>query len=206
MAKLYFHYAAMDASKSASLLMFNFNLRKNGFKTMLFTSSLDDRSGKDIIKSRIGLSAKATSVTPEEDLLKLFQGIHAKNKKVQFVLFDEVQFASEKQIDQLATIVDMYDVNVHAYGLRTDFSSHLFPASRRLMEVAETITEIKTMCGCGKKATVNARFIDGKVVRVGEQILTGDVEDLSTKSTKKKKKPRMCYKALCRKCWYSLDE
>ena len=195
MGKLYFHYAAMGASKSASLLMFDFNLRAVGFKTLLLSSALDDRSGMNKIKSRIGLEAPCLSVKPRDNILKLFQKYHSEKIKIDYVLFDEVQFAGVKQIDQLATIVDMYGVNVHAYGLRTDFKIKYFPDSMRLMEVAETISEIKTMCSCGKKATVNARFIDNKVVRIGAQIMTGD-----TKEDEK----RVFYKPLCRKCWYSL--
>ncbi len=183
MAKLYFKYGAMGSSKTANALITKFNYEERGMRVWLLKPSLDDRDGADLVHSRIGLEAKAFVVTPNMNILTEFQaqdGIHA-------VIADECQFFTAEQIDQLRRIVDEHDVPVLCFGLRTDFLTHLFEGSRRLFEVADSITEIKTICACGKKAIVNARIDgDGHVLTEGGQILIGGNDS---------------YVAMCHSCW-----
>lgn len=183
MAKLYYYYGSMGASKTANLLTTHYNYKERGHKTLVFTSALDTRVGINKIQSRIGISVDAISLGQQEGILSLIQKIEDKP----FVVFiDESQFLTEKQIDELSILVDEYDITVFCYGLRTDFQSKLFTGSKRLMEIADTITEIKTMCYCGRKATMNARISNGKIIRDGNQIQIGGEES---------------YIALCRECW-----
>ena len=183
MSKLYFKYGAMGSSKTANALITKFNYEERGMKVWLIKPSLDDRDGADKVHSRIGLEAKAFVVTPDMDLCAAFSeqsGIHA-------VIADECQFFTAEQIDQLRRIVDEHDVPVLCFGLRTDFLTHLFEGSRRLFEVADSITEIKTICSCGKKAIVNARIDgQGRVLTEGGQILIGGNDS---------------YVAMCHSCW-----
>ena len=183
MAKLYFKYGAMGSSKTANALITKFNYEERGMKVWLIKPSLDDRDGADIIRSRIGLEARAYVVTPAKDLFEEFshhQDCHA-------VIADECQFFTTAQIDQLRKIVDRFDIPVLCFGLRTDFLTRLFEGSRRLFEVADSITEIKTICTCGKKAIVNARIDEnGKVLTTGGQILLGGNDS---------------YVAMCHACW-----
>ena len=183
MAKLYFKYGAMGSSKTANALITKFNYEERGMKVWLIKPALDDRDGVSTVKSRIGLEAQATVVSPNDDIFASFEtlsGYHA-------VIADECQFFASSQVDQLRRIVDVYDVPVLCFGLRTDFLTHLFEGSRRLFEVADSITEIKTICSCGKKAIVNARIDgNGKVVTEGGQILIGGNDS---------------YTAMCHSCW-----
>ncbi len=183
MAKLYFKYGAMGSSKTANALITKFNYEERGMRVWLIKPSIDDRDGVDAVRSRIGLSAEAYVVTPEKDLFQEFQKLDGYD----VVIADECQFFTPMQIDALRRIVDELDIPVLCYGLRTDFLTHLFEGSRRLFEVADSITEIKTICACGKKAIVNAR-IDGagKVVTEGGQILIGGNDS---------------YVAMCHACW-----
>ena len=184
MAKLYFKYGAMGSSKTANALITRFNYQERNMKVWLIKPSIDDRDGANIIRSRIGLEAVADVITPDADILSLFEEGHS-NSDV--IITDECQFFTPEQIDQLRTIVDVYDIPVMCFGLRTDFLTHLFPGSRRLFEVADSITEIKTICSCGDKATVNARIDEnGHVVTTGSQILIGGNDS---------------YIAMCHKCW-----
>ena len=184
MAKLYFKYGAMGSSKTANALITRFNYQERDMKVWLIKPSIDNRDGADIIRSRIGLEAVADVITPDTDILSLFEKDH-RNSDV--IITDECQFFTPEQIDQLRKIVDVYDIPVMCFGLRTDFLTHLFPGSRRLFEVADSITEIKTICSCGSKATVNARIDgDGNVVTTGSQILIGGNDS---------------YIAMCHKCW-----
>ena len=183
MAKLYFKYGAMGSSKSAQALITQFNYEELGMKVWLIKPSIDDRDGKNIIRSRIGLQREAQVITPEEDILETFKGI----PNVDVIIADEAQFFTPAQIDQLRTIVDDEDLPVLCFGLRTDFLTHFFPGAMRLMELADSLTEIKTVCACGRKATVNARIDEnGKVVTEGGQILLGGNDS---------------YVAMCHKCW-----
>lgn len=170
MAKLYFKYGAMGSSKTAQALITKYNYEERGLKVWLLKPSADVRDGALTVMSRIGLQATALPVSPEMDIRALYRG----NEDVNVVIVDECQFLTEAQIDQLRELVDEKNVSVMCFGLRTDFQTKLFPGSRRLLEVADEITEIKTMCECGKKATVNAR-IDGEgyVVTEGAQVFLG---------------------------------
>ena len=183
MAKLYFKYGAMGSSKTANALITKFNYEERGMRVWLIKPSIDNRDGADVVRSRIGLEARAHTVTPDADLFLTFQ----KQDKIHAVIADECQFFTAAQIDQLRRIVDEYDVPVLCFGLRTDFLTHLFEGSRRLFEVADSITEVKTICSCGKKAIVNARIDEnGRVVTTGGQILIGGNDS---------------YVAMCHSCW-----
>ncbi len=183
MAKLYFKYGAMGSSKTANALITKFNYEERGMKVWLIKPSIDNRDGADKVSSRIGLKATAYNVTPEKDVFDEYQN----HRDCDVIITDECQFFTSAQIDQLRKIVDELDVPVLCYGLRTDFLTHMFPGSARLFEVADSITEIKTICSCGKKAIVNARIDgDGNVVTQGGQILIGGNDS---------------YVAMCHTCW-----
>ena len=183
MAKLYFKYGAMGSSKSAQALITQFNYEELGMKVWLIKPSIDDRDGKNIIRSRIGLQREAQVITPEENILETF----SKLGDIDVIIADEAQFFTPAQIDQLRTIVDDEDLPVLCFGLRTDFLTHFFPGAQRLMELADSLTEIKTVCACGRKATVNARIDEnGRIVTEGGQILLGGNDS---------------YVAMCHKCW-----
>jgi len=185
MAKLYFKYGAMGSSKTANALITKFNYEERGMKVWLIKPSIDDRDGASVVKSRIGLSAQAEIITPNVDLYQEYQ----KHTDCDVIIADECQFLKAAQIDGLRKIVDELDVPVLCYGLRTDFLTHLFEGSHRLFEVADSITEIKTICSCGKKALVNARIDgEGKIVTEGGQILIGGNDS---------------YVAMCHSCWKS---
>ena len=183
MAKLYFKYGAMGSSKSAQALITRFNYLEQGMTVWLIKPSTDTRDGADVIRSRIGLSCKAQIITPEQDIEQAYRAAGAHD----VIIADEAQFFTPEQIDQLRTLVDLDNLPVLCFGLRTDFQTHFFPGSRRLMELADSITEIKTVCACGSKATVNARIdAQGNVVTEGSQILLGGNDS---------------YIAMCHRCW-----
>ena len=152
MSKLYFKYGAMGSSKTAQALITKFNYEERGMKVWLVKPSTDSRDGKNTVMSRIGLSAEAQALSPTDDVLEEFK----KREHTDVIIADECQFFTEEQIDQFRYIVDFLDIPVLCFGLRTDFRTRLFPGSRRLFEVADSITEIKTICKCGSKAIVNA--------------------------------------------------
>lgn len=183
MAKLYFKYGAMGSSKTAQALITQFNYEELGMKVWLIKPSVDKRDGLVEIRSRIGLCREAEVIGVEEDIVARF--LHAGMHDV--IIADEAQFFTAEQIDGLRTLVDEHDVPVLCFGLRTDFLTHTFAGSKRLLEIADSITEIKTVCACGSKATVNARMDEtGKIVTSGEQIFLGGNDE---------------YKAMCYKCW-----
>ena len=183
MAKLYFKYGAMGSSKSAQALITKFNYEELGMTVWLIKPSIDTRDGADIVKSRIGLSATAQIITPEDDIITQYR----KAGKHDVIIADEAQFFTPAQIDQLRTLVDEDDLPVLCFGLRTDFLTHFFPGAQRLMELADSLTEIKTICACGRKATVNARIDErGRIVTEGSQVLLGGNDR---------------YIAMCHKCW-----
>jgi len=185
MAKLYFKYGAMGSSKSAQALITKFNYEERGMSVWLIKPAVDTRDGDDLVYSRVGLQAKAEVVPAYFDLLKAF--LARKPGETSVIIIDEAQFLTSEQVDQLRLIVDDYDVPVICFGLRTDFLTHMFPGSKRLMEVAESITEIKTVCACGAKAIVNARLdAAGNVITSGEQVFLGGNES---------------YVAMCHRCW-----
>ncbi len=185
MAKLYFKYGAMGSSKTAQALITKYNYEENNLKVWLIKPSADTRDGAQILRSRIGLEAMVEVIPPETDVYARFLGSQVRRSDV--IIVDECQFLTEKQIDQLRSIVDEHNIPVMCFGLRTDFQTRLFPGSRRLMEVADTIQEIKTICDCGAKATVNAR-IDGTghIVTEGAQVVLGGNDS---------------YIAMCHKCY-----
>jgi len=184
MAKLYFKYGAMGSSKTAQALITKYNYEENDMKVWLLKPSADTRDGTSIIRSRIGLDAQCEIATPAVNIYDRFREGFAGNCHA--VIVDECQFLTPEQIDQLRQIVDDYNVPVMCFGLRTDFQTRLFPGSMRLMELADCIEEIKTMCDCGAKATVNARINGGYIVTEGAQVVLGGNDS---------------YIAMCHKCY-----
>ena len=185
MAKLYFKYGAMGSSKTAQALITKYNYEENDMSVWLIKPSADIRDGAGILRSRIGLQANVEIMTPDTDVYKLFTV--TRKGKCDVVIVDECQFMTPQQIQQLRAIVDDYNVPVICFGLRTDFQTKLFPGSMRLMELADKIQEIKTICDCGSKATVNAR-IDGAghIITEGAQVVLGGNDS---------------YIAMCHRCY-----
>ena len=184
MAKLYFKYGAMGSSKTAQALITKYNYEENDMSVWLIKPSADVRDGVNILRSRIGLYAEVDIMTPDMDIYEVFR---SRDGKCDAVIADEAQFLTPEQIDQLRQIVDDFNVPVLCFGLRTDFQTKLFPGSRRLMEIADAIVEIKTICDCGAKATVNARIDpDGYVVTEGAQVFLGGND---------------AYIAMCHRCY-----
>ena len=175
MAKLFFRYGAMSSGKSAHLLLTNFNYVEKGLKTLIFTSSKDDRYGINKIKSRVGLESEAVGVNDDMDLYEIVKN----ERDIKCVFLDESQFFSKKQIFQLTDIVDKLDIPVICYGLRSDYTMNVFEGSSYLLALADDISELKTICWCGKKATINARLNGGKITTSGDQILIGDTNYIS---------------------------
>ena len=185
MAKLYFNYGAMGSSKTAQALITKYNYEENDLKVWLIKPSADTRDGEQVLRSRIGLEASVEVIPPETDIYARYLGVRELNCDV--IIVDECQFLTEAQIDQLRAIVDEHNIPVMCFGLRTDFQTRLFPGSRRLMEVADTIQEIKTICDCGAKATVNARIDgNGHIITQGAQVVLGGNDS---------------YIAMCHKCY-----
>ncbi len=185
MAKLYFKYGSMGSSKTAQALITKYNYEENGLRVWLIKPSADTRDGRQILRSRIGLEAMCEVIPPETDLLERFRQTQLGACHV--IIADECQFLTPEQIDQLRTIVNDYSIPVMCFGLRTDFQTRLFPGSLRLMEIADTIQEIKTICDCGAKATVNARIgKDGRIITQGQQVVLGGNDS---------------YIAMCHKCY-----
>jgi len=173
MAKLYFYYAAMNAGKSTTLLQADFNYRERGMQTMLWTADLDDRAGAGTIGSRIGLEAGANRYS---DGTNLFDAVVREliRRKLDCVLVDEAQFLTRDHVLQLCRITDDLKIPVLCYGLRTDFQANLFPGSAALLALADTLIELKAVCECGRKATMNLRVdADGHAVVAGEQTEIG---------------------------------
>ena len=185
MAKLYFKYGAMGSSKTAQALITKYNYEENDLRVWLLKPSADIRDGAHTISSRIGLSAEADILTPEMDAYAWFR--EKLEGQCDVIIVDECQFLTPEQIDQLRRIVDDCGIPVMCFGLRTDFQTKLFPGSLRLMEIADTIQEIKTICDCGAKATVNARIdSQGHIVTQGAQVFLGGNDS---------------YIAMCHKCY-----
>ena len=173
MAKLYFYYASMNAGKSTNLLQADFNYRERGMRTLLFTAAIDDRFAYGTISSRIGLEAPATPFDAATDLCAIVEAAHGE-APIGCVLVDEAQFLTGPQVAQLARVADVVGVPVLAYGLRTDFAGALFEGAARLLAVADALVEIKSVCLCGRKATMNARIDSaGRAVVEGAQTEIG---------------------------------
>jgi thymidine kinase len=171
MAKLYFKYGVMGSSKTAQALITKFNYEERGMKVWLIKPQTDSRDGDGVVQSRAGLSSPSYVLPYQEDVYESFLKL---SDKVDVIIVDESQFLSEEQVNQLSMIVIDYNIPVLCFGLRADFRTKMFPGSKRLMEIADSITEIKTICSCGRKATVNVRLDEnGKIVTEGEQILIG---------------------------------
>ena len=194
MSKLYFKFGAMASSKTANALMTKFNYEEKGKRVWLIKPDLDNRDdytdeqGKtvSVVKSRIGLSAVADVIGQEENLLERFEAMH-KAAPVDVIICDECQFLTGDQVDQMKYIAEYRDTPVLCFGLRSDFQTKLFSGSKRLFEIADSITEIKSVCRCGKKAIVNARLNEkGEVVTEGEQIFIGGNDK---------------YEGMCWGCW-----
>lgn len=184
MAKLYFKYGAMGSSKTAQALITKFNYEERGMRVWLIKPATDTRDGEEVIRSRIGLAESCQAIPKEVDIYEEYLGAHS---DIDVIIADESQFFTPDQIDAFRRIVDERDIPVIAFGLRTDFLTHTFPASMRLFEIADSIAEIKTICDCGRKATVNARIgDDGRVVTKGRQVFLGGNDR---------------YIAMCHKCW-----
>ena len=183
MAKLYFKYGAMGSSKSAQALITQFNYEELGMTVWLIKPSTDTRDGANLIRSRVGLECAAQVITPEQDIIEAYRAAG----KHDVIIADEAQFFTPEQIDQLRELVDTDDLPVLCFGLRTDFLTHFFPGAQRLMELADSLTEIKTVCACGRKATVNARIDgNGRIVTEGAQVMLGGNDS---------------YVAMCHQCW-----
>src|SRR5687767_15052415 len=173
MAKLYFYYAAMNAGKSTTLLQADFNYRERGMGTMVYTAAVHDRSGYGVVDSRIGLRAEAATYGAETPLRAEVEA-EIKRRQVDCILVDEAQFLTRIQVLDLASICDELDIPVLAYGLRTDFQGTLFEGSGALLALADTLVELKAICECGRKATMNLRVdADGYAVRAGAQTEIG---------------------------------
>lgn len=183
MAKLYFKFGAMNSSKTANALMTKFNYEEKDKKVWLIKPSVDTREGAGLIRSRIGLEAQAEVIGPEDSLLEKCP-VH----DIDVVICDECQFLTPAQVDDLRIIVSDYDIPVLCFGLRSDFQTHLFPGSQRLFELADSISEIKSICRCGAKATVNARLDgQGNIVTSGQQVFIGGNES---------------YESMCWSCYH----
>ena len=186
MAKLYFNYSTMNAGKSTILLQAAHNYRERGMDTYLLTARLDDRVGQGQIGSRIGITADADMFSPDSNLFAMIEARQAEGPFV-CILIDEAQFLSEDQVWQLARVVDDMKIPVMAYGLRVDFLGKLFPGSAALLALADEMREIRTICHCGKKATMVVRQDqDGNTLTAGEQVQIGGNET---------------YVSLCRRHW-----
>jgi thymidine kinase len=183
----------MGSTKTLNLLTTAYNFEERDISFICIKPSTDTREGEGIIKSRVGIERQCETAYPETDVYELIKNrnsalLENRYRKIEWVLADEAQFFSEQQIEQLAKAVDVFDINIICYGLRTDFRSRLFPGSRRLFELADNIEEVKASCSCGRKTSINARIDErGNVVTSGEQVLIGGNDK---------------YIAMCRKCWH----
>ncbi len=186
MAKLYFKYGAMGSSKSAQALITHFNYEELGMKVWLIKPATDSRDGVTIVRSRVGLEREAQVIAPTDSIKAKL----ATAGKFDVIIADEAQFFTPTQIEELRDIVDEQNLPVLCFGLRTDFLTNTFPGSKRLLEISDSMTEIKTVCACGSKATVNARIDEtGRVITKGDQVFLGGNDS---------------YKAMCHKCWKTL--
>ena len=184
MAKLYFKFGAMGCSKTAQALITKFNYEERNMKVLLLKPAVDNRDGANTVKSRIGLKEEAVTVKENDNIFEKYEKNYS---DCNVIIVDECQFLTPEQVDQLADIVIEKDIPVLCFGLSTDFTTHLFPGSKRLFEIAQSISEIKSVCTCGAKATVNARIDEnGSIVTEGSQVCIGGNDR---------------YIAMCRRCW-----
>lgn len=189
MAKLYFRYGAMNSGKTTALLQVAFNYKERGMRVLIFKASIDTKGGDHIV-SRLGVSCKVDQlVTPEMNLLDLVRADSEAHGKPACVLCDESQFFTPAQAEQLFLVTVDLGIPVICYGLRADFMLRGFPGSTRLLELAHSIEEMKTICSCGRKAMCNGRKVNGEFVFEGDQIAIDTVDDVE-------------YESLCPQCWY----
>jgi thymidine kinase len=173
MAKLYFYYSTMNAGKSTILLQSSYNYRERGMNTLILQPEIDTRFGVGTVASRIGIQAEAKTFQFNDNLLQLVQH-QLQNTPLHCVLVDEAQFLTAPQVKQLSDVCDVLNIPVLAYGLRTDFQGNLFEGSQQLLAWADTMVEVKTICHCGRKATMVLRIgADGQAVREGNQVQIG---------------------------------
>jgi thymidine kinase len=183
-AQLYFYYSSMNAGKSTALLQSAYNYQERGMRSFILSAALDDRYGIGKVTSRIGLAAEAQLFNGQDDLFGILKAENIK-KRIDCILIDESQFLSREQVKQLTLVVDQLHIPVLCYGIRTDFRGELFPGSQYLLAWADKLVELKTVCHCGRKATMVVRTDDqGKVVKDGEQVVIGGND---------------CYQSLCRR-------
>ena len=189
MAKLYFRYGAMNCGKTTSLLQVAYNYKEIGMDVLLLKPSVDKKGGKSVV-SRLGSSREVDYlVTPDESIAELVHdNLKKSKKKVSCILVDEAQFLQPKQVDDLFNLSALKNIHVICYGLRTDCKGNGFPGSSRLLELASSIEEMKTICECGKKATMNARFVNGKFTVDGDQVAIDGFDEVT-------------YKSMCPKCY-----
>ncbi|MDE7180709.1 MAG: thymidine kinase [Muribaculaceae bacterium] len=186
--KLYFRYGTMGSAKTALLLTTAYNFEERGMAYRCFKPVIDTRDERNVIRSRIGIERECCWIYPESNMVTLVEELQQTDGYLpSWILVDEAQFLTEQQVDQLAYVVDKYGINVMCYGLRTDFRTHLFEGSKRLLEVADTIEEVKSTCTCGRKTIVNAR-----VTSTGDIITEGEVVEIGGNER---------YIAVCRNCW-----
>lgn len=187
-AKLYYFYGTMNCGKSMILLAKAYNFQERNIPFLIIKSRIDTRDGKDIIHSRSLGDRECVGVDPKDNVFKVIETeMLQQQKNFKWILVDEAQFLTEKQVDELTEIVDKHNINVMCYGLRTDFKTHLFPGSKRLFEVADTIEELKSTCSCGAKNIYNARIdMYGDIVLEGKQVEVGGEDK---------------YMSMCRKCY-----
>jgi len=173
MSKVYFYYSAMNAGKSTILLQSSYNYQERGMRTVLFAPTTDTRTGTGRIQSRIGLASEAAALMEADNLLERVRALHAESP-IACVLIDEAQFLTAAQVGQATDIADELRIPVLCYGLRTDFQGRLFPGSAGLLALADNLIELKTICHCGRKATMNLRVAqDGTAITVGAQVEIG---------------------------------
>ena len=175
MAQLFFRYGTMNAGKSIELIKVAYNYEERGKHVLVLTSGLDDRYGTGVVRSRIGISREALAVEEDTDILDVFM-MENYRQRIDCVLVDEAQFLKRHHVEELVEVVDSFDCPVICYGLKNDFSNQLFEGSYYLLVYADKIEEIKTICWCGRKATMVARVVDGRVVCTGDQIMIGGEE------------------------------
>lgn len=172
MAQLYYRYSTMNAGKSTELIKVAYNYEERGKRVLTLVPSVDNRYGGGVVTSRIGIQRKAVIVNEDTNILEFFMTEHTR-EPIDCVLIDECQFLKKHHVEELVEIVDSCDVPVLAYGLKNDFRNELFEGSYYMLVYADKIEEIKTICWCGRKATMVARVVDGKFVKTGEQIVVG---------------------------------
>lgn len=187
-SKLYFRYGTMNSGKSLQLLATAYNFQERGIPFLVIKSRIDTRDGEDVIHSRALGDRICTGINADDNVFKIISDkVIDKKSYYKWILVDEAQFLTKKQVDQLSDVVDKLEINVICYGLRSDFKANLFPGSKRLFEIADTIEEIKSTCSCGKKTTFNARIDgEGNIITSGKQVEIGGEDK---------------YISMCRKCY-----